>query len=225
MRKSNAFVITDDDGIVTFTFKMPDSLTTYRMTAFGVSDDLFALQEDEIKVQNPVNVQQIQPKKLRVRDTAECGVLITNLDNTGLDVTIEAEVRIPTKNTPQDELDGRKTIPGKAFIDGDSKHKVHVAPGQSSVVYFDVAAEEEGTVELVYNVSSAVLNEKLVSAIKIEKTRFFKYGSIWIFKSIYRKKFGSMYLEAQKTIKRLLLQKSLQFLDGQKMEEETFLLH
>lgn len=167
-------LFTDDDGIVTFTFKMPDSLTTYRMTAFGVSDDLFALQEDEIKVQNPVNVQQIQPKKLRVRDTAECGVLITNLGAETEAVTVSLEVRQPNGNTVQDEREGRITIPGNAFVDGPATHTVNVESGYSSVVYFDVAATAPGTVELVYTVKSANLKEKLVSAVNIEETYVFE---------------------------------------------------
>ena len=163
-------VITDKNGKATVTFKVPDSLTTYRVTAFGVKDDLFSLKEDEFVVQNPINVQQVQPRKLRERDTAECGVLVTNLDAKGHDITVELTTRSPTKNTAQDEREGRITVPGKAFIDGESKHKIYVAPGDSSVVYFNVGAEQEGTVELVYTISSDILNEKLNSPIKIEKT-------------------------------------------------------
>lgn len=167
-------LFTDENGIVTFTFKMPDSLTTYRMTAFGVSEDLFALQEEEIKVQNPVNVQQIQPKKLRVRDTAECGVLVTNLGAETEAVTVSLEVRQPNGNTVQDEREGRITIPGNALVDGPATHTVNVESGYSSVVYFDVAATAPGTVELVYTVNSANLKEKLVSAVNIEETYVFE---------------------------------------------------
>ena len=175
-------LITDKNGKATVTFKVPDSLTTYRITAFGAKDDLFALKEDEFTVQNPINVQQVQPRLLRERDTAECGVLITNLDAEGHEVTISLEARTPTKNTKQDEQEGRKTIPGEAFIDGENDHKVYVAPGDSSVVYFTVAAKTRGTVELVYTVQSDILNEKLNSPIKIEKTFTYEtvatYGTI-----------------------------------------------
>ena len=163
-------VLTDKNGKATVTFKVPDSLTTYRVTAFGVKDDLFALQEDEFTVQNPINVQQVQPRKLRERDTAECGVLITNLDADGHEITISLETRSPVKNTAQDELEGRITVAGEAFVDGEATHKVYVESGDSSVVYFNVAAVKQGTVELVYTVSSDILNEKLNSPIKIEKT-------------------------------------------------------
>ncbi len=163
-------VMTDKNGKATVTFKVPDSLTTYRITAFGVKDDLFSLKEQEFAVQNPINVQQVQPRKLRERDTAESGVLITNLDGKGHEVTVSLETRTPTKNTSQDEREGRITIPGEAFVDGDSTAKVYVASGDSTVVYFNVGAAKEGTVELVYTISSDILNEKLNSPIKIEKT-------------------------------------------------------
>ncbi len=163
-------LLTDKDGKASVTFKMPDSLTTYRITAFGVKDDLFSLKEDEVKVQNLINVQQVQPRRLRERDTAECGVLITNLDKKGQKVTVSIEARSPTRDTAEDKLAGRKTVPGKAFVDGAKEHTVFVASGDSTIVYFDVGAEQEGTVELVYTITSDLLNEKLASPIKIEKT-------------------------------------------------------
>lgn len=163
-------LITDENGQCSVTFTMPDSLTTYRITAFGVKDDVFCLQEEEVRVQNPINIQQVQPKRLRERDTAECGVLITNLSGEGQDVTVTLEVLSPTEDTEQDKLEGRKTIPGKGFVDGEARHKVFVASGQSSVVYFDVVAEQQGTINLTYTINSEAINEKLISPIRVEKT-------------------------------------------------------
>lgn len=182
-------LITDKNGEATVTFKMPDSLTTYRITAFGVKDDLFALQEEEIKVQNPINIQQVQPRRLRERDTAECGVLISNLGKDGQKVTVSLEVLSPTKDTEQDKLEGRKTIPGKGFVDGESSHTVYVASGQSTVVYFDVGAKTEGTINLVYTIKSDVLNEKLISPIRIEKT--FVYETVTMTGTVSDEKKGS----------------------------------
>lgn len=171
-------LITNDKGQVTCTFKMPDTLTTYRITAFGVKNDYFALKEKEVVVQNPINVQQIQPRRLRERDTAECGVLITNVQDTGINVQVKAQIRAPSKNLSADKELGLNTVAGSAFIDGKSTHKVYIAPGESSVVYFDVAAEKQGTVELVYSIESDVLKEKLVSSIKIEKTYLYETVAI-----------------------------------------------
>ncbi|MEE3434177.1 MAG: MG2 domain-containing protein [Treponema sp.] len=163
-------IVTDKKGKAVCEFTMPDNLTAYRITAFGVKGETFSLKEDEVKVQNPINVQQVQPRRLRERDTAECGVLITNLDSKGQKVTVSVEAASPTKNTAQDELEGRVTVPGKAFVDGTAEKTVYVAPEGSSVVFFDIAAVQSGTVELLYKIKSEALNEKLVSPIAIEKT-------------------------------------------------------
>lgn len=161
-------LVTDKKGKVSFTFKVPDNLTTFRLTAFGVKDELLALQETEFGTQNPINVQAVQPRRLRERDTAECGVVITNLDSVAHEVNVSVEVRKPSAPTEGD--DGTVEAVGDAFIDGVSSCKVKVAGGGTAVAYFDVGATQKGFVELVYKIKSDALNEKLVSKIQIEKT-------------------------------------------------------
>ncbi|MCQ2613026.1 MAG: MG2 domain-containing protein [Treponemataceae bacterium] len=167
-------LFTGEDGTVSFTFKVPSNLSTFRVTAFGVKNDLFALQEDEFAVQNPVNVQAVQPNKLRVRDTAECGVLITNITDETQNVTVTMEIRDPKGNYSEDAAAGRVTRVGKAFIDGEKSCTVKVTPGRSTVAYFDVAAEDVGNVEFVYTISCGALKEKLVSRMEIEKSYSFE---------------------------------------------------
>lgn len=163
-------LVTGKDGTVKFTFKVPSNLTTFRVTAFGVKDELLALQEDEFGVQNIINAQSVQPQRLRERDTAECGVVLTNLDNKSHEVTVSVAIRAPQKPYAENEEDGLVTVSGKAFIDGETSHTVKIGSGRTSVVYFDVAAEEKGNIELVYTVKSDVLSEKLVSKLLIDKT-------------------------------------------------------
>lgn len=170
-------LITDEEGKVSFTFKVPDNLSTFRLTAFGVKEELLALQEDEFAVQNPVNVQSVQPRRLRVRDTAECGVMITNLDNVAHDVTVSISTRDP-KQYESDTKDGLTTVIGKASIDGKDRHTVKVAAGGTTVVYFDVSAEKAGNTEIVYKVESEVLKETLISKILIEQTYCFETVSL-----------------------------------------------
>lgn len=171
-------VRTGADGTATVTFTVPDSLTTYRVTAFGVKEDLFALSEDEILVRNPINVQQVQPRRLRVDDTAEAGVIITNLEPTEQTVSVSLAVRSPDGDTAEDELAGRRTVPGKGFVDGDAGHSIRIASGGTAGVYFDVAATEPGTVELVYTIKSDVLSERLVSPIRIERDSAYVYETV-----------------------------------------------
>lgn len=163
-------VFTDDNGNATVSFTLPDSLTTYRVTVFGVTKNDFSLDESEVLVQNPVNVQPVQPRRLRIRDTAEAGVLITNLDEKPQKISVGVSVRAPLQNYADDSRKGLITKSGDAFIDGKKSQTVVIPAGKTLPVHFNVAAVSTGNVELVYDIKSAVLNEKLVSKILIEKS-------------------------------------------------------
>lgn len=173
-------LITDENGQAKCTFTLPDNLTTYRITAFGVKDDIFALSEDEVQVQNPMNVQVVQPRRLRERDTAETGVLITNLDSKSQKVTVKAGVAPLTNEMAADINyvldDGISVVPGNAFFDGKTEHSVTVQSGDSAVVYFDLAAQKQGVVQLTFEIQSEILNEKIKVPLKIEKT--FTYETV-----------------------------------------------
>jgi uncharacterized protein YfaS (alpha-2-macroglobulin family) len=158
-------LITDDAGKVTCKFKLPDNLTTYRVTVFGVRGDIFALKESEIAAQNKINVREVLPRRTRERDTAEAGVLITNLDSSSHTLSVRLDIGPPL---PNDESSGMKKITGQAFVDGVFERRITVKSGENAVVYFDVAAVKEGNVTLNFTVNSAILNEKLIRELVIE---------------------------------------------------------
>ena len=163
---------TDENGRVTAKFKLPDTLTTYRITAFGVNGELLALVEDEIAVQNPINVQQVLPRELRERDTVEAGVLLTNLDDKEHDITVSLALR--ENDREKAEENGIRPNDGKAFVDGKSEHTIKLPSGANGTVYFDLAAEKSGLVTLEFTIKSDVLNERLVCPLKIEKPQIFE---------------------------------------------------
>ena len=158
-------LVTDASGKVTCKFKLPDNLTTYRVTVFGVRGDLFALKESEIAAQNRINVREVLPRRLRERDTAEAGVLITNMDSSSHTLTVRLDTGAPL---PADESRGFLKVTGQAFVDGIAERRVTVRSGENIVVYFDVAAVKEGNVTLNFTVRSDILNERLVREILIE---------------------------------------------------------
>ena len=158
-------LITDSSGKVSCKFKLPDNLTTYRVTVFGVRGDIFALKETEIAAQNRINVREVLPRRLRERDTAEAGVLITNLDSASHTLTVKLDVGAPL---PNDDSSGILKIPGQAFVDGTAERRVTVKSGENAVVYFDVAAVREGNVTLNFTINSDILNERLVREMLVE---------------------------------------------------------
>lgn len=163
-------VKTDESGKAVCRFTLPDTLTTYRITAFGVRGELLALQEDEIAVQNPVNVQQVLPRRMRERDTAEVGVLVTNLDEEARKVSVSLSF---TADGIED-IDGVTSRAGNAIVDGAAEKTVTVASGRSEMVCFDAAAMEQGTVKAVFTIKSDVLNERLIAPLIIEKPYIFE---------------------------------------------------
>ena len=158
-------LITDASGKVTCKFRLPDNLTTYRVTVFGARGDLFALKESEIAAQNRINVREVVPRRLRERDTAEAGVLITNLDSASHTVTVKLDIGSPLA---QDESSGLAKPAGQAFVDGTAERRVTVRSGDNAVVYFDVAAVKQGNITLNFTVNSDILNERLVREMIIE---------------------------------------------------------
>ena len=159
------FLITDANGKVSCKFKLPDNLTTYRVTVFGVRGDIFALKESEIAAQNKINVREVLPRRMRERDTSEAGVLITNLDSSAHTLTVKLSVGAPLADNNQG---GRRKTPGQAFVDGIDERRITVKGGANSVVYFDVAAVKAGSVSLNFTVTSDVLNERLIRELVIE---------------------------------------------------------
>lgn len=161
---------TDENGKATAKFKLPDTLTSYRLTAFGVKGELLSLQEDEIAVQNPINVQQVLPRRMRERDTAEVGVLVTNLDSETREVNVSLEFNAEgIKDT-----DGVLERAGRAAVDGKAEKKVSLITGESKMVCFDAAAIKAGAVNAVFTIKSDVLNERLIAPLVIERPYIFE---------------------------------------------------
>ncbi|GHV85106.1 hypothetical protein AGMMS50230_07140 [Spirochaetia bacterium] len=156
---------TGADGKVKVTFKLPDSLTTYRLTVFGVRGDLFALKESEIAARNRINVREVLPRRLRERDTAEAGVLITNMDNSPHKVSVSLALNRTSGNTEN----GLIKTQGNAFVDGTAERSITLKAGENGVVYFDVAAVKEGYVNCVFTIRSDILNERLINELYIER--------------------------------------------------------
>jgi uncharacterized protein YfaS (alpha-2-macroglobulin family) len=156
---------TGDDGKVKVSFNLPDNLTTYRLTVFGVQGDLFALKESEIAARNIINVKEVLPRRLRERDTGEVGVLITNMDGARHRVQVSLGVSPGSGSTNN----GLVKQPGTALVDGVTEQSIDLKAGENGVVYFDLAAVKEGYVNLNFTIRSGVFNEKLINELYIER--------------------------------------------------------
>ena len=143
-------LITDNKGEAEYTFTLPDTLTTYRMTAVAAAGESFGLSEKEMVVQNPLNVKPSFPSLLRLRDTAVGTVLLTNLTES----PVEAEVSITT-----DLL----------RVGGESKKGISVPGGTTLAVPFKILAVDTGRGKVTIHTTSKVHSEKVSLEIPVEK--------------------------------------------------------
>lgn len=161
---------TDKDGNVSYSFKLPDSLTAYRITAVGVNANDFALSEDEMPVANPVSVRDVIPRKLRVSDKGETGVTISNLDAIAHTVTINLAVYsgIDKTGTVQ-AVDEIQKMPGNATVIGPIQKEITVEPNSTVPLMFELNAKKEGWITIEYTVNSDIVNERILKPLEIEK--------------------------------------------------------
>jgi uncharacterized protein YfaS (alpha-2-macroglobulin family) len=149
------FLTTDASGEVSLTYTLPDTLTTYRCTAVAVDENSYGIQEEELFVKNPINLLVSMPERLRLRDTAEGKVLLTNLT----DKTQKAEVSLRAEGI---ELEGK------------TEASVSLKAGETEAVSFYCAATSAGSGKIEVSLSSGVLQETLVRPITVEEPLVFE---------------------------------------------------
>lgn len=143
-------VRTDDDGYARVTFTFPDSLTTYRVTAVGMDGHRLGIEEEELRVQNPINVRTALPRRFRNRDTAAAGVVLTNTTATDYEVEVTAESDI-------------------LVVAGDATKRVTVPAGSAYELPFLLEAHEAGEGEIRFTTRSELVNEVLVNTVVVEE--------------------------------------------------------
>ena len=144
------YLRTDGNGIARVDFTLPDTLTTYRATAIALSDQNIGYSESEFIVQNPINVRTALPRRLRYRDTTVGGVIIQNLDSEDHEVSVSIETK-------------------GISVDDEKNKTVTVPAGKSYELTYLLMAEQTGSAEMVFTISSDVLNEELVQRIDVEQ--------------------------------------------------------
>jgi uncharacterized protein YfaS (alpha-2-macroglobulin family) len=163
-------LVTDSSGDVSATFTLPDSLTSYRITAVGVDKNDFSLAESELPVTNPVSVREVLPAEVRIGDRSEAGAVITNMTDTDKKVTVSIGFTSGLEKTgyvPSD--DDIVRLPGSASADGETEKTVTVHAGRTESVMFAFRAESEGWITASYTVTGDDIREKIIKPLEIER--------------------------------------------------------
>lgn len=144
------FVITDAQGVAKVKFQLPDSLTTYRLTAVALQGSRLGIQEGELLVQNPLNVRTALPRRFRNRDTAAAGVILSNLTREPLTVEVTAESDLLT-------------------VAGEATKTVEVPAAGVYELPFILSATRPGEGTVAFTVRSTVVNEKVSEPVIVER--------------------------------------------------------
>jgi len=119
-------LVTDANGRVAVTVKMPDSLTRFRIVALATSSGrYFGKAENTIVTQRKVNARTVAPRFLSQGDRFSLPIVVQNLD--GAPRTVDVAVRAAN-------LDGS----------GPAGKRVTVPAGQRAEVRFDFATKARG---------------------------------------------------------------------------------
>ncbi|MEM1095815.1 MAG: Ig-like domain-containing protein, partial [Bacteroidota bacterium] len=140
---------TDRRGRATITFRVPESLTTFRLMASALTaDSKFGASQEDIIVTKPLVLQPALPRFARVGDRFEAGVLITN--TTGAAGTATVTV----------------TATGLT-LDGSATQAVELSDGETKNVRFTWAAEGLGDAALTFDAALGGERDALVTTLPI----------------------------------------------------------
>jgi uncharacterized protein YfaS (alpha-2-macroglobulin family) len=103
----NPTLITDDKGHIHASFKLPDSLTTYRLMAVATAeDDRFGYAQNHVTTSRPLMARPAFPRFLRAGDSLDAGVVVTSkgLPKAKVEVEIKAD-GLMVKDGPVKSID------------------------------------------------------------------------------------------------------------------------
>lgn len=127
-------LVTDAAGHAKASFKVPDSLTTYRVMAVAVGEgDRFGYAEARVVASRKLMARPAFPRFFRAGDEAEAGILVTS------------------KGLAASKIDVEATFEGLTLA-GDSKRHVELAPGESVEVRYSLSAPRVGKAKARFRV-------------------------------------------------------------------------
>jgi alpha-2-macroglobulin len=145
-------LVTGADGYAEAVFTFPDTLTAYRATAVAVKENRFGHSETDLTVRNPITMRAALPRMLRLRDTADAGVVVTNLSGSKQAVRLECSSMGP-----------------EIRLAGETSRSVTLQPGESREVTFTLLAEGSGDAFLEFTLRSGPLSEVLETSLTVER--------------------------------------------------------
>jgi uncharacterized protein YfaS (alpha-2-macroglobulin family) len=150
-----AALVTDGEGQVKASFKLPDSLTTYRVMAVATAeDDRFGFGQERITASRSLMARPAFPRVLRAGDTLEAGVIVTSK---GLGAT-KVNVDLKVEGIAAKEL--RRTIELPASGSAEVRFPLVAASvGEAKLRFHVEASGHQDTVEITRKILAPLVPE------------------------------------------------------------------
>ena len=133
----NPSVRTGPDGKASLAFKLPDSLTRFRLMAVANSAKRFGSGEASLTVSKPLMLRPSMPRLARAGDTFDCGVVAHNYAPEAAAVKISLE-----------------TSGGSVGVKGEAAREVTVESGKAAEVVWNCSAEKPGETVFKFRASA-----------------------------------------------------------------------
>ena len=130
----NPSLVTDETGKAKATFKLPESLTSYRIMAVVVGrTDQFGFGESSVTTSLPLLARPAFPRVLRAGDEIDAGVVVTS------------------KTLPKSTIEVKATVEGVELV-GNAVQQIELDKGQSREVRFRLRTHGVGNAKLRFHV-------------------------------------------------------------------------
>jgi hypothetical protein len=140
----NPSVVTDERGKAAVRFKLPDSLTTYRIMAVAVAaDDRFGSASAQVTTSRPLMARPALPRFLRAGDTFDASVIVTSKGLAPSEIEVTAKL-------------------GGVVLKGEAHKRVRVGTGESVEVRFPAEAPKVGPASFSFTVKGGGADDAVV---------------------------------------------------------------
>ena len=157
----NPSIITDEKGRARVSFKLGESLTTYRLMAVAVTDDdRYGSGEARVTTSSPLMARPALPRLFRTGDKVEAGIVLT------------------AKNFGPATVTVRATASGLALI-GEAARTVRLEKNGSTEVRFSFGAERAGEAKLRFSAETSGASDVVEVTRRIETPASFEAVALY----------------------------------------------
>ncbi|MBK9259635.1 MAG: Ig-like domain-containing protein [Polyangiaceae bacterium] len=144
-------VVTDDSGRARVSFRLPDTLTTYRLMAVtAAEDDRFGFAENRVVASRPLMARPALPRFVRAGDSLEAGVIVSSKGAGRMTATVQIQATGLT-------------------LRGEASRTVDLVPGTPVEVRFPLDAPKVGTAKLAFVVRASDGGKTLEDAVEVTR--------------------------------------------------------